>query len=54
LITRKLADRELANYRGLLGHYHIQENKFDPGPALQWSRLIEGVRQAAAPGDSHP
>lgn len=45
LITRKLPDHELADYRGLLGHYHIQENKFDPGPALQWNRLIEGVRQ---------
>jgi N-acetyl-anhydromuramyl-L-alanine amidase AmpD len=45
LITRKLPDPELAGYRGLLGHYHLQENKFDPGPAMQWNRLVEGVRQ---------
>jgi N-acetylmuramoyl-L-alanine amidase len=46
LITRKLPDDELAKYHGILGHYHIQENKIDPGPALQWRRLIDDVRKA--------
>jgi hypothetical protein len=44
LITQKLPDPVLANYRGLLGHYHIQENKDDPGPAFQWKLLLDGVR----------
>ncbi|HWA86373.1 MAG TPA: N-acetylmuramoyl-L-alanine amidase, partial [Opitutus sp.] len=43
-ITHKLPDRELANYHGILGHYHIQANKDDPGPAFQWRRFIAGVR----------
>src|SRR5205823_1839987 len=36
LISRKLADSDLAKYQGLLGHFHIQQNKVDPGPAFQW------------------
>ncbi len=44
LITHKLADEQLANYRGVLGHYHIQTDKTDPGPALQWDRVIQGAR----------
>ena len=44
LITRKLDAEALANYHGVMGHYHIQTNKIDPGPALQWDRLIEGAQ----------
>lgn len=46
LRTGKLSDAELAKYRGLLGHYHIQADKIDPGPALQWRRIIEDARKA--------
>jgi N-acetylmuramoyl-L-alanine amidase len=44
LITHVLSDQEFQNYHGILGHYHIQIEKVDPGPAFQWDRLIEGVR----------
>ncbi len=44
LETRKLSDERLKAYRGLIGHYHIQENKADPGPAFQWQRVIDEVR----------
>jgi N-acetyl-anhydromuramyl-L-alanine amidase AmpD len=47
LITHKLPDEELAKYRGVLGHFHIQTNKTDPGPALQWDKLIDDAREAA-------
>lgn len=30
LLTTKLPDDQLASYQGILGHYHIQENKTDP------------------------
>lgn len=43
-LLRKLPDADLAKYRGILGHWHIQENKIDPGPAFDWDKLIEGVR----------
>jgi len=44
LITSKLPDATLASYRGLLGHYHIQTNKIDPGPAFQWPLLIKQAK----------
>jgi hypothetical protein len=44
LITGKLPDDQLATYTGLLGHYHIQANKIDPGPAFQWERVIRNSR----------
>ena len=45
LITRKLPDDALNAYQGVLGHYHIQTNKTDPGPAMQWDRVIGGARR---------
>lgn len=45
LVNRKLPDEELAKYHGILGHFHIQENKTDPGPAFQWDKFVTGVRQ---------
>lgn len=45
LVRGKLPDDALARYRGILGHYHIQENKVDPGPAFQWDELIAGARR---------
>jgi N-acetylmuramoyl-L-alanine amidase len=44
LITHKLPDAQLATYHGLVGHYHIQTNKQDPGPAFQWQRVVDGAR----------
>lgn len=45
LLTHKLPDDQLARYQGILGHYHNQTNKVDPGPAFQWDRLIDQARQ---------
>jgi N-acetyl-anhydromuramyl-L-alanine amidase AmpD len=48
LITSKLPDDVLARYCGLLGHYHIQRDKQDPGPAFDWDRVVDGARQLMA------
>jgi N-acetyl-anhydromuramyl-L-alanine amidase AmpD len=45
LITTKLPDEAWKAYAGVLGHYHVQTNKIDPGPALNWDRLIRGARR---------
>ncbi len=45
LITQKLPDEQLARYEGILGHYHVQTNKVDPGPAFQWDRVIGEARR---------
>lgn len=52
LIPGKLPDDELERYRGILGHYHIQRNKVDPGPAFQWDRVVDGVRKLIEPAAS--
>lgn len=44
LITTKLSDDQLATFRGVLGHYHIQTNKVDPGPAMNWARVTRAPR----------
>jgi len=49
LITEKLSDDQLASYAGLLGHYHVQRNKVDPGPAFQWDYVVDHVRRLLAP-----
>jgi len=48
LLPAKLADDAYNQYNGILGHYHVQTNKIDPGPAFQWDRLIEGSRTLMA------
>lgn len=43
--TRTLTQDELASFSGVLGHYHVQSNKVDPGPAFDWDRFLGGVRR---------
>ena len=40
----KLEDKAYATFAGIIGHYHVQENKIDPGPAFQWEKLIQEAR----------
>lgn len=51
VFPRKLDDAELRTYQGLLGHYHIQTNKTDPGPAMDWRRITEGARELLESAD---
>jgi N-acetyl-anhydromuramyl-L-alanine amidase AmpD len=44
LIPHKLPDEDYTKYQGILGHYHVQQNKVDPGPAFQWDLLINSTR----------
>ena len=45
LARAKLPDDELSHYQGVLGHYHVQTNKVDPGPAFQWDHVINGAQE---------
>lgn len=49
VLLGKLPDAALEKYQGILGHWHVQENKVDPGPALDWEKLIEGAREEGKP-----
>ena len=53
LINHKLPDDVLKKYAGVLGHYHIQMNKVDPGPAFQWDYVINHARRLMQ-GDTAP
>jgi N-acetyl-anhydromuramyl-L-alanine amidase AmpD len=44
VINHVLSDEQWKDFHGILGHYHVQANKQDPGPAFQWDRVIEGAR----------
>ncbi|MBI5850044.1 MAG: N-acetylmuramoyl-L-alanine amidase [Planctomycetes bacterium] len=45
-LARALTADEFASFRGVLGHYHVQTNKNDPGPALVWDDLLRRARDA--------
>lgn len=48
LINRQLSEGEFRRHQGLLGHYHVQRNKTDPGPALDWERITQGAQALLA------
>ncbi len=48
LIPHKLPDAQLKNYEGVLGHYHVQTNKNDPGPAFNWDYVITNAQKLVA------
>ncbi len=45
LVPQRLPDAELEAYQGILGHFHIQTNKVDPGPAFQWDYVLDHARR---------
>ena len=36
-----LAPERLAAFGGVVGHYHLTRSKIDPGPALDWDRILK-------------
>jgi N-acetylmuramoyl-L-alanine amidase len=47
VLDHVLPDETYAKHQGILGHYHVQLNKTDPGPAFRWD-LILGKEDAPA------
>lgn len=45
LINQQLTKEQWQSFQGVLGHYHIQGEKADPGPAFDWNRVVNGARQ---------
>ncbi len=45
LIARVLPKNEWKAFQGVLGHYHVQKNKTDPGPAFDWEKVVGGAKQ---------
>jgi hypothetical protein len=42
--TDALDEQEFEDFRGILGHNHVTTEKTDPGPAMDWERLLQAVR----------
>lgn len=40
-----LDDSAFEEFRGVIGHLHVTTEKVDPGPAMDWERLLAGVRE---------
>jgi len=47
VLNRALDADEFRSFRGVLGHWHVQQNKIDPGPAMDWDRVLDGARELA-------
>lgn len=45
VVTHVLDDAAWERFSGVLGHYHVQENKQDPGPAFDWDFFLRLVRE---------
>ena len=45
VINHVLTDSQWAAYQGVLGHYHVDRNKEDPGPAFDWEKVIAGAQK---------
>lgn len=45
-----LSDESYAAYQGLLGHWHIQAGKVDPGPAFDWNFLLNRAHEIRTHG----
>lgn len=41
ILRNKLA---VPDFKGVVGHYHVQANRWDPGPGFDWERIIVGIR----------
>jgi N-acetylmuramoyl-L-alanine amidase len=44
VLTTVMPEAEWEKYGGLIGHFHLTENKIDPGPAFDWDRVVDGAR----------
>jgi N-acetyl-anhydromuramyl-L-alanine amidase AmpD len=48
IINRALPESTLRQFDGVVGHFHVQTNKQDPGPAFQWEHVLDEARQLRA------
>jgi N-acetylmuramoyl-L-alanine amidase len=50
IIPERLSDEDLKAFEGIIGHFHIQKEKVDPGPAFQWDYVINNARRLLSSG----
>ena len=47
LVTKVLSKDEFEKFHGVLGHFHIQSNKTDPGPAFRFDYVLDQAKKAS-------
>lgn len=45
VITHLLEEEQQMAFEGLVGHFHVSKVKTDPGPALDWDRVLAEARE---------
>lgn len=45
VVSHVLEENAFRRFQGVLGHFHVQANKQDPGPAFQWDYVIDAARR---------
>lgn len=48
VVNRALGEDAVRAFDGIVGHFHVQANKQDPGPAFQWDRVLTEARALRA------
>jgi N-acetyl-anhydromuramyl-L-alanine amidase AmpD len=48
VVDHALPAEQLRRFDGIVGHFHVQRNKQDPGPAFDWQRLLDEARALRA------
>ncbi|MBL8729854.1 MAG: N-acetylmuramoyl-L-alanine amidase [Planctomycetes bacterium] len=48
VVDHALSADALRAFDGIVGHFHVQQNKQDPGPAFQWDRVLDEARALRA------
>lgn len=54
VLMRALTPEEFNRFSGVLGHWHVQENKVDPGPAFDWEWVLGTARRLRALQGARP
>jgi N-acetylmuramoyl-L-alanine amidase len=48
IVDTVLPPEQLHAFEGIVGHFHVQHDKQDPGPAFQWERVLRDARALVA------
>jgi N-acetyl-anhydromuramyl-L-alanine amidase AmpD len=51
VLEQIMPEPQLQDFEGVLGHFHVQENKQDPGPAFQWDYVLDHARRLVQAAD---
>jgi N-acetyl-anhydromuramyl-L-alanine amidase AmpD len=44
VLEKAMDPKEAAAFHGIVGHFHLQTDKLDPGPAFDWERLLREAK----------